>query len=234
MSKLRAFPGTHVYNVACERGIIKDRVQFLKDGCPPVNITKMTDDEYHMLPVLIDLHAAKSKLEEARAVPQDGCTVGVTGRCPHCANEISCECVRLLFDDTPVTCPSCRKEVIITAIEYCDFDKMNQNAAKLLDGTGAAVWGINAHNYHWLLQAMPALRAENVRFVNKGEIVVPHNGCVVKTLEGKAVHTPDIIARDGIDTVIVPNNPEVFKAIREQCEAEYPMVKQVVHITELM
>ena len=40
------FPGSHIYKAACERGIIKDPVQFLRDGCPMVNITKMTDSEW--------------------------------------------------------------------------------------------------------------------------------------------------------------------------------------------
>lgn len=40
------FPGSHIYKVACERGIIRDPVKYLQDGCPLINITKMTDDEW--------------------------------------------------------------------------------------------------------------------------------------------------------------------------------------------
>lgn len=40
------FPGSHIYKVACERGIIKDPVKYLQDGCPLINITKMTDKEW--------------------------------------------------------------------------------------------------------------------------------------------------------------------------------------------
>lgn len=40
------FPGSHIYKVACERGIIKDPVKYLQDGCPLVNITKMSDEEW--------------------------------------------------------------------------------------------------------------------------------------------------------------------------------------------
>lgn len=41
-----AFPGSIIYQRACKSGIIPDPVQFLKDGCPIVNISKMTDSEF--------------------------------------------------------------------------------------------------------------------------------------------------------------------------------------------
>lgn len=41
-----AFPGSIIYNRACQEGIIPDKVRFLKDGCPIVNLTRMTDDEF--------------------------------------------------------------------------------------------------------------------------------------------------------------------------------------------
>lgn len=41
-----AFPGSIIYNRACRDGIIPDKVQFLKDGCPIVNLSRMTDDDF--------------------------------------------------------------------------------------------------------------------------------------------------------------------------------------------
>jgi hypothetical protein len=43
---LIVFPGSYVYKAAVEHGIIKDPVQFLRDGCPLVNITTMKDDKW--------------------------------------------------------------------------------------------------------------------------------------------------------------------------------------------
>ncbi|WP_094606112.1 hypothetical protein SPSIL_007820 [Sporomusa silvacetica DSM 10669] len=40
------FPGTHLYKVAYERGIIKDRVKYLIDNDTQINVTKMSDEEY--------------------------------------------------------------------------------------------------------------------------------------------------------------------------------------------
>lgn len=44
-----AFPGSIIYRRACESGIISDPVQFLRDGCPIVNISRMSDSEFEEL-----------------------------------------------------------------------------------------------------------------------------------------------------------------------------------------
>lgn len=41
-----AFPGSTIYNRACTSGIIPDKVQFLKDGCPIVNLTRMSEEDF--------------------------------------------------------------------------------------------------------------------------------------------------------------------------------------------
>jgi hypothetical protein len=44
-----SFPGSVLYKRACRNGIIPDPVQFLKDGCPIVNVSKMSDEEFERL-----------------------------------------------------------------------------------------------------------------------------------------------------------------------------------------
>ncbi|MDE6492756.1 MAG: hypothetical protein K2L37_06385 [Lactobacillus sp.] len=41
-----AFPGSTLYKRACRDGIIPDKVRFLKDGCPIVNLTRMPEEEF--------------------------------------------------------------------------------------------------------------------------------------------------------------------------------------------
>lgn len=41
-----AFPGSIIYNRACRDDIIPDKVQFLKDGCPIVNLTRMPEEDF--------------------------------------------------------------------------------------------------------------------------------------------------------------------------------------------
>ena len=45
-----AFPGSTLYRNACKNGKISDPVQFLKDGCPIINLSRyMTNDEFRKL-----------------------------------------------------------------------------------------------------------------------------------------------------------------------------------------
>jgi radical SAM superfamily enzyme YgiQ (UPF0313 family) len=49
---IKAYPGTLLYKQACEKGLIKNQVQFLKDGCPPINLSKLPQKVYDDLPNL--------------------------------------------------------------------------------------------------------------------------------------------------------------------------------------
>lgn len=44
-----AFPGSILYKRACKTKIIPDPVQFLKDGCPIINISQMNNEEFSRL-----------------------------------------------------------------------------------------------------------------------------------------------------------------------------------------
>jgi len=46
---IRILPGTRLYKHAVNRGAIKDELDFLKKGCPYVNVTKLSDDRYSLL-----------------------------------------------------------------------------------------------------------------------------------------------------------------------------------------
>ena len=49
-----AFPGSTLYRRACKEGVIPDPVQFLKDGCPIVNVSAMNRDEFQALVSLVE------------------------------------------------------------------------------------------------------------------------------------------------------------------------------------
>lgn len=49
-----AFPGSVLYRRACESGVIPNPVEFLKDGCPIVNVSQMNDNEFVDLVTIIE------------------------------------------------------------------------------------------------------------------------------------------------------------------------------------
>lgn len=55
MWPIELYPGTPLYHSAVKRGIIKDRLKFIKDGCPAVNVSKLTDPDALRLSLLMYL-----------------------------------------------------------------------------------------------------------------------------------------------------------------------------------
>ena len=49
-----AFPGSILYKRACRDGIIPDPVQFLRDGCPIVNVSQMSDEQFKRIIQLVE------------------------------------------------------------------------------------------------------------------------------------------------------------------------------------
>jgi radical SAM superfamily enzyme YgiQ (UPF0313 family) len=50
------FPGSFLYKTTVKNGIIKDPVKYLKDGCPQINVSKMTDDVYWNMVSKVELY----------------------------------------------------------------------------------------------------------------------------------------------------------------------------------
>ncbi|MDR2572040.1 MAG: radical SAM protein, partial [Oscillospiraceae bacterium] len=56
------YPGSQLYDDAVKRGAIKDTTEFIKNGCPLLNISKLTDSEYwHLIEEI--LPEANKKLQ---------------------------------------------------------------------------------------------------------------------------------------------------------------------------
>lgn len=91
--RIITFPGTPIYHKACSDGIIKDKVKFLEDGCPVVNIAKnMTEGDY--LYLRCRMHKVRTEpkclslgevLHSERIEERNGKSIyNLQIRCPHC------------------------------------------------------------------------------------------------------------------------------------------------------
>jgi radical SAM superfamily enzyme YgiQ (UPF0313 family) len=52
---ITAFPGCELYFDAIKRGVLRDPVDYLRSGCPQINVTKMTDIEYKAAMIKVQL-----------------------------------------------------------------------------------------------------------------------------------------------------------------------------------
>jgi anaerobic magnesium-protoporphyrin IX monomethyl ester cyclase len=83
------FPGTYLYQYAVEQGIISDRLLFLEQGCPRINVSKLDDGEMNqLLEKVIYLSeefrgaTAGTKVEKINA---DG-SCDMVAQCLHCGH----------------------------------------------------------------------------------------------------------------------------------------------------
>jgi len=223
------FPGSQLYKKACREGLIKDPVEYLKDGYPKINASKMSNDEYFkQLPFLFSLLNKDKLLTGAQVELNDGFSINITGNCPYCSKVIKISGLDTIFSRIVQHCPFCEnpRPVAASAIELCDLTKLRHNIQTLCHEKAVGIWGVTIYNIYLLLDAVPCLKEDNVLFINNNNNAL--------AFMGKEVFTPDIIKKTSIDTVLIPNSLRVFKDIKEQCVNEFPQVKQIAHITELL
>ena len=114
-----------------------------------------------------------------------------------------------------------------------DMKRVNSKTNSFLSNKNVGIWAITSFNYGWLKLIMSDIVAENVFLINVDtQINTKSDGEDI--FNSKKVHSPhEIIPKENIDTIIVPNYPDVYMSIKKQCESEFPGVKRIIHITEL-
>lgn len=196
LSLIQVYPGTHLYEYACEKGIIGDREAFLRDGCPFINVSKLTDDEFHAL---------KSTVAEARLHPhvpaatvrlldlRDDGICDVAFACRKCGDEARTT-ARFWYTNTCV-CTRCRvkNEVDTFRSATCDERVLLRS---IPDDSTVALWGAGGI-YFKLVAAFPSLAGDRFVLVDGSTDLQGLRIC------GKTVHAPDAIVTRGIRLVIV-------------------------------
>lgn len=95
MNSIVPYPGCDLYYLCIKNGLIKDRLQYIKDGCYPVNMTKMgKDDLADIFNMITECHGRQSmnadvvSIEKGRYDPDGGHILyTLTVKCPHCGEQ---------------------------------------------------------------------------------------------------------------------------------------------------
>lgn len=83
---ISAYPGSTYYQHALKRGIIKDKRKFIEDGCPEINLTNLTEQQFRSIKFLtrikdMEIHR-KGKILSIKESKMGG--YDLTGECFHC------------------------------------------------------------------------------------------------------------------------------------------------------
>ena len=229
LSLITIYPGTFLYNYACDRGIIKDKVKFLKEGCPQVNVSKLTDEQFSILvkEIMEDPMTLTKSLSEIEANIVDYKTgrIAVAGKCSVCRERNCWDNVKL-FSSTFLACKNCGQRYnVVLPDEF--RTNIENNIRNLLEKYGKlAVWGVNYHTAD-LFKKSNALRNVNVYPIDISD------GKRKMNLYGKKINTPEIINTENIKVVIIPI-PAYIGEIAGRIKTNYKNVKEIIDICELI
>jgi len=89
LGRIAPYPGTQLYEDAIQRGLIKDRAEFIQSGTPALNLSKMSSDEYNELLSRMAVYSSQARQYcEIISITEDERTDYESYRCkfkyPHC------------------------------------------------------------------------------------------------------------------------------------------------------
>lgn len=198
MGRIILYPGSSLYNYAVESGKIKDRRQFIKDLLPLTNVSKMSDEEYANLPLVLEAAVRQSQAAElidSLIIPHHkDLTVDVHGVCSHCNTKIEAQNIPYLV--YAIYCHECRSTLLVPHLKPGSPEQAGQNILKVLEKHGKmAFWGVGGNWPTISEKYIPSsiLDHPDVYLVDRA---------TQQTHDGRRIYPPEIIAKHNITAVV--------------------------------
>lgn len=209
LTLIRAYPGTEIYKHGVREGKI-DRLEFLEKGCPPINLSKMSDNEYKKLGRQLELYNAlqgepswgfKLEIDE-----YDKLIVSVN--CPNC--DITNKFTDLSFDEyiDLSNCKNCRSKININ--NHLLPIKQNAELFNHYDYSNKkiVVWGCTS-NSMYDLYTYKKFKDSVIKVVDKAYLNID-------TFVGFKVEDPNTLKETEFDVLYI-GAPNWREEIIEQC-----------------
>lgn len=219
------YPGSTLYQHACERGLIKDEVQFIKDGCPYINVSQMTDEEYCNMALEISTLAQTRTdiLKDASVKFVELGKVDYTARCPQCNQFNTWVAQDVLRLKENLVCKHCGRTMHVVIADSIDH-KADEHV-KLMKDHKIAFWPMVSAVEELRLVA-PSIMADNVYFIDSAKVKQGGH------YHNKVVSAPDIIEKESIDTAFVTLTTPVASEIVASLK-RFPSIKKIFFVGEL-
>lgn len=229
LNTITVFPGCSLYRNAVNKGIIKDPVQYLKDGCPQKNNTRMSMDEYKdIIQRIVSYPFSKAKTldcVEVSDIDYDNARIGVRAVCPICGAENHWEKIKL-FATNFLPCRECGQRYNVTIPEEL-LNNLGKNVELLCSKYGnIAIWGLNYHSVR-IFDLVKQLNDDRVFPVDSSEIKQQ------LVLNSRQVYAPKVIKDRDIKAVVIAISA-YYNQIELQIKYEFPNVEQVIDICSLL
>lgn len=229
LNTITVFPGCPLYRNAIKKGIIKDPAKYLKDGCPQINITQMSKEEFSdIVEKLLNyphLKARKMENEVLYDIDYSKARVDLRGRCAVCGTENIWEKVKL-FVANGLACKDCGQRYNVFMPQ--DLKGVFENNIKKLTSKGiTAIWGMNY---------VTTKLFEESTLMRNDRNLVPIDSSTIKQGMKMGVYdvqAPDIILEKDIKNVVIAI-PAFYHEIALQIHYMYKNVENVVDICDLI
>jgi anaerobic magnesium-protoporphyrin IX monomethyl ester cyclase len=219
LNMINIFPGTALYNYACNQGIINDKIKFLKDGCPLTNISTLSDEEYRSISSLLYEKNMRSKYLPdkyfIRSVTNgEQCTAEII--CNKCGHIMICD--MNILHNKRIVCNQCYQR------HYIDpFQKLTHYEygikANFENYCSVAIWGAGEI-------CIKLLDMYSIFHDDKYLIVDISKSRQGYTVCGKYIFSPDVINERNIEALliaVVDRKHEILNVLEEG----YASVKHV-------
>ena len=230
LKMIRVLPGSYLYQYAREKDIIKDPVKFLQDGCPYVNVTKMTDKEMAELTQTITAinldEVPLMKVKNLISYEPKNHIFKFNWECAKCGHDSKNEIIKL-FQLNFIKCPECSCKYNVSTpdeiIKTLDRNilQATENGNKL-----AAFWGMANYTLDFLTKSQ-AVHNSSSYLIDMSQF---KHGLEIA---GKKIHSPEIIKQKKIDTVIILI-PVFSGTIRSYIKEHYKETKNITNITDFL
>lgn len=229
LNTITVFPGCSLYRNAKSRGIIEDPVQYLKDGCPQRNNTKMSMEEYKdIIQKIVSYPFSKARTlndMEVTDIDYGNARIGVQAACPVCGGKNRWERIKL-FATNFLPCKGCGQRYNIEIPREL-LNNLGKNISRLCEEYGGvAIWGLNYHSVR-VFDLVHELKDERVFPVDSSEIKQQ------LVLSSRQACAPQAIKEKGIKVVVIAISA-YFNQIELQVKYEYPGVEKIIDICDLL
>lgn len=229
LGTITVFPGSKLYKNAIANGVIKDPVKHLQDGCPQINITKMSDAEFADIVERVMKYPVEDRVELKNIrdieLEKGSARVSFTATCERCNRSFNYKEIKL-FMHAPISCPNCGKKYSFLIPDYF-YKTINQNIMKLIEQyEKVAFWGVNYQTYNFV-EVIDAIKHKDAFLIDSSTVKQQ------LFISGKKVCSPNIINEQNIELVVI-NIPTHFAEIELQIKYQYPNVKHVIDIGTLV
>jgi anaerobic magnesium-protoporphyrin IX monomethyl ester cyclase len=230
VSHVVTYPGTFIYQYACENNLITDKIKFLKDGCPQINISKMTDEEYSQLHKKLSLLETESlnriNSYNIMSISKEG-FISIHGYCNKCSAVNNWEKVKM-FKFSYMICKECNNLHLPPVDDKQLIYNLEQNIARLTSNNDKiAIWGMTEHMITVLHKSASLINNKNI-FLLDNYIAKQGN-----TSFGKMVYPPSVIKEFNIEHIIVSAVMHMG-VIESQVRVQYPDVKSILDISHMI